>query len=80
MKSTKNGVVPLVVVINLQDELVRLKKTYWILYHQPCDHLVIVPSVPGVVHQKMVWQSKDMLHQEVVLSGLLMTLTFMLDK
>jgi len=80
MKSTKNGIVVLVVVINLQDEPVHLKKTYWILYHQQCDRLVIVPSVPEVVRPKMVCQSKDTPHQEVVLSGLLMTSAFMLDK
>lgn len=80
MKSTKNGIVTLVVVINLQDELVHSKKTYWILFHQQCDHLVIVLSVPEVVHQKMVCPSKDMHHQEVALSVPLMTLTFMLDK
>lgn len=80
MKSTKNGIVTLVVVINLQDELVHLKKICWILYHLQCDRLAIVPSVPGVVLQKMDCQSKDMLHQEVVLSGPLMTSTFMLDK
>lgn len=80
MKSTKNGIVTLVVVINLQDELVPSKKIYWILYHLQCDRLVIAPSVPEVVRQKMVCQSKDMLHQEVVLNGPLMTSTFMLDK
>jgi len=80
MKSTKNGIVTLVVVINLQDELVRLKKIYWILYHQQCDRLVIVPLAPEVVLQKMVCQSKDMLHLEVVLSGPLMISTLMLDK
>lgn len=79
MKSTKNGIVTLAVVINLQDELVRSKKICWILYQQ-CDHLVIAQSVPGVVHQKMVCQSKDMPHQGVVLSDPLMILTFMLDK
>jgi len=80
MKSTKNGIVTLVVVINLQDELVRLKKIYWILYHQQCDRLVIVPSALEVVLRKMVCQSKDMLHLEVVLSGPLMISTLMLDK
>lgn len=80
MKSTKNGIVTLVAVINLQDELVHSKKTYWILFHQQCDHPVIVLLVLEVVHQKMVCPSKDMHHQEVVLSVPLMTLTFTLDK
>lgn len=80
MKSTKNGILTLVVEINSQDELVHLKKIYWILYHRPCDHLVTVPSVPGVDHLKMVCKNKDMLHQEVALSDLLTTLTFMSDK
>jgi len=80
MKSTKNGIVTLVGVINLQDVLGHSKKIYWILFHQQCDHLVIVPSVPEVVHQKMVCQSKDMHHREVVQNDLLTTLTFMLDK
>jgi hypothetical protein len=80
VKSTKNGIITLVVEINLREELVLLKKIYWILYHQPCDHLVIVPSVPEVDHLKMVCQNKDMLRQEVALNVPLMTLTFMLDK
>lgn len=80
MKSTKNGIVTLVAEINLQDELVHLKRIYWILYHQPCDHLVIVLSVPEVDHLKMVCRNKDMLRQEVALSDPLMTLTFMSDK
>lgn len=80
MKSSKSGIITLVVVINLQDELVHSKKTFGILY-QRCDHLVIVVhSVPEVVHQKMVWQSKDMLRREVVLNDPSMTLTFLLDK
>lgn len=79
MKSTKNGIAPLVVAISLQDELDHLKKIYWIFYQQ-CDHLVIVLSALEVVRQKMVCQNKDMLHQEVVLNDPLMILTFMLDK
>lgn len=79
MKSTKNGIVPLVAAISLQDELDHLKKIYWILYQQ-CVRPAIVLSVPEVVHQKMVCQSKDMLHQGVVLNDPLMILTFMLDK
>jgi len=79
MKSIKNGTVILVVVINLQEEPDRSKKIYWRLYQQ-CDHLVIVLLIPEVDRRKMVYQSKDMLHQEVALSDLLMTSTFMLDK
>lgn len=79
MKSTKNGIVTLVVVTNLQDELVHSKKIYWILYQQ-CGHLAIVPSVREVVHPKMVYQSKDMPHQVVALSDPLMTSIFMFDK
>lgn len=79
MRSTKNGIATLAVAINLRGELGHSKKTYWILYLL-CDHLVMVPLIPEVVHQKMVCQSKDMLHQGVVLKDLLMTLTFMLDK
>lgn len=79
MKNTKNGIITLVVVINLQDELVHSKKIYWILYQQ-CDHLVIVLSILEVVHQKMVYQSKDMLHQKVVPKDHLMTSPFMLNK
>lgn len=80
MKSTKNGIVTLAVVINSQDELVHSKKIYWILFHQQCDHLVIVLSVPEMVHLKMVCPNKDMHHQEVTRSIPLMTLTFTLDK
>lgn len=79
MKNLKNGIIILVVVINLQDELVHLKKTYWILSQQ-CDHPVIVPLVPEVVPRKMVCRNKDMHHREVVLSDPLTTLTFTLDK
>lgn len=80
VKSTKNGIVTLVVEINSQEGLVHSKKIYWILYHRPCDHLVIVPSVPEVDHLKMVCLNKDMLHLEVALNVPLMTLIFMLDK
>lgn len=79
MKSTKNGITTLAVVINLLDELVRSKKIYWILYQQ-CDHPAIVPSIPEAVRPKMVYQSKGMPRQEVALSDPLMTLTFMFDK
>lgn len=79
MKSIKNGIITSAVAINLQDELVRSKKIYSILYRQ-CDHLVIVLSVPEVVHRKTVCLNKDTLHQEVVLSDHLMTSTFMFDK
>lgn len=80
MKNSKNGIITLVVEINLPDELVHSKKTLWILYQQ-CDHLVIVVQlVPEVVRRKMVCRSKDMLRQEVVPNDLSTTLIFMLDK
>lgn len=79
MKNSKNGIATLLVVINLQDELVHLKKIYWILYQQ-CGRLVIILSILEVFHQKMACQSKDMLHQKVVPNGPLTTLPFMLNK